>query len=87
MVLFTELSYGLDAYQVPLHLRVDAPTLRHCTSGRVDPGGTDPYVGCYDLPKVGVSTWQHRDLSHAIAVSGAPIKVIDTHYSLFSTCA
>jgi hypothetical protein len=41
--------------------------------------GTDPYVGCYDLPKVGVSPWQHRDLGHAIAFLGAPITVIDTH--------
>jgi hypothetical protein len=38
---------------------------------------TGTHVECYDLPKVGVSPQQCRDIGHAIAVSGAPITVLD----------
>jgi hypothetical protein len=33
--------------------------------------GTDPYVRCYNLLKVGVLPRQYRDLGRAITVSGA----------------
>jgi hypothetical protein len=35
---------------------------------------TDPYVRCYDLPKVGVLPQQYRYLGHAIAASGAQLQ-------------
>jgi hypothetical protein len=44
-----------------------------------------PHQVLYDLPRVGVTPQQRQDLGHAIAVSGAPITVIDRDERLFST--
>jgi hypothetical protein len=41
-------------------------------------------VGCYDLPKVGVTPQYHRDLGHTITVSSAPITMIDRDEGIFS---
>jgi hypothetical protein len=82
VVLFPVLRYDLDAYQVDLDLYTSGLTpLRYATTQAavLIQVGTDPYVRCYDLPKVGVSPQQYQDLGRAIAVSGAPITVIDTH--------
>jgi hypothetical protein len=46
---------------------------------------TGTHVRCYDLPKVGATPQQHRDLGHAIAVSGASITVIDGDERLSNT--
>jgi hypothetical protein len=45
---------------------------------------TGTYVGCYDLPKVGVTPQKRRDLGHATTVSGAPITMIDRDEGVFN---
>jgi hypothetical protein len=65
----------------PPHPRVDVPALRHCASGQVFTG---IHVRWCDLSKVGATPWQCRDLGHAIAVSSAPVIVIDRNEQLFS---
>jgi hypothetical protein len=65
VVLFTTLHVNLDLYTsglTPLHYA----TAQAAAMIQVI---TSTYVECYDLPKVGVSPYQHLDLGHAIAVS------------------
>jgi hypothetical protein len=88
VVLFTALRCDLGACQVNVDLYTSGlMTLRHVTTQAAVATQviTGTHVGCYDLPKVGVAPQQRRDLGHAIAVSGAPITVIDRDERLFIT--
>jgi hypothetical protein len=58
MVPFTALRCGLVTYQVDLDLYTSGLTPMRCATAQVAVlirVYTDPYVRCYDLPKVGVS--------------------------------
>jgi hypothetical protein len=90
VVLFTVLRCGLGACQVDLDLYTSGLATLHCVTMQVAVATqvvTGTHVGCYDLPKVGVAPQQHRDLGHTIAVSGAPVTVIDRDERLSYTTA
>jgi hypothetical protein len=58
VVLFIALRYGLDACQVDLDLYTSGLTPLRCTTAQAAVTiqvATGTYVGCYNLPKVGVS--------------------------------
>jgi hypothetical protein len=87
-ILFTALRYGLGACQVDLDLYTSGMTTLRCVTTQAAVATqvvTGTHVGYYDLPKVGVAPQQRRDLGHALAVSGAPITVIDRDERFFST--
>jgi hypothetical protein len=80
VVLFTALRYGIGACQVDLDLYTSRLTPIHCVTTQAAVATqvvTGIHVGYYDLPKVGATPQQHRDLGHAIAVSGNSVAVID----------
>jgi hypothetical protein len=68
----------------PAQPKVDVPALRHCAAAVLIQVDTDPYVRCYDLPKVGVLPQQYRDLGQAIAASSAQLQ-LSTLISCYTT--
>jgi hypothetical protein len=88
VVLFTALRCGLGACQVDVDLYTSGLMPQHCVTTQATVATqvvTGTNVGCYDLPKVGVTPQQHRGLGHAIAVSGAPVTIINRDERLFNT--
>jgi hypothetical protein len=88
VVLFTALHYGLGVCQDDLDLYTSGLTPLRCVTMQAAVATqvvTGIHVRYYDLPKVGATPQQHRDLGHAIAVLSTSITVIDIDERLSNT--